>query len=494
MDVEFFSFDKKRNSLKTPDSPGTVVQGVLKEPCSVLTPSVYFRFDPEQFTGDKYAYTYAEIPAFGRYYFVKNWTAEGGRWRCDMIVDVLASYRQSILDSTQYVERSASATDGDIIDNLYPAKAGYTVVTNEIAAGELFEKTWSDGLYIVGIAGGASSLGVSYYQFTPEAFFTFCQWLSNESDASGLIATMSIDDISKALTRALVNPFEYIVSCQWFPFEFNVGSTVASVKYSYWEYTVPTSGSVRLWNGAVFSRIVSMSVPKHPNVANHPWLKSSPYSTYELYFPPFGEITIDPAMLYKRSHLVIKMDIDIATGQAHAAIYANSTGEVGGDLIDLYDAKVGVEIPLSGRTFNASLQDLSTIALSQIGGSAAADIARGAKGMLSWIGIDGQTVDSFAALFETVGNGAAASVSQMTKIGTMGNFAIYQQPTRLSLRYLKIVETNNDDYGSPYCKRVVLRTLSGFTKCQNSDITLTGGLLSEVSEVNHFLDSGVFIE
>ena len=167
MNVYLFGFTKKENSTKTP----TITDGVqfsmqLKEETSVLSPVLIVnktnsQGQPQQPT----VYNYAYIPAFMRYYFIRDWQYINGAWICYCSVDVLGSHKLEIGTTSCYIERSASAYNGDIIDSLYPAKTDVEIVSATIA------NSWSGvapsgGCYIVGIINYQSSnhIGaISYY-------------------------------------------------------------------------------------------------------------------------------------------------------------------------------------------------------------------------------------------------------------------------------------------------------------------------------------------
>ena len=110
LSVTLYEFPKRENSTKRPDS--TVTQkthnAVLKMPTSLIRPELTFDFGLK---GNPSYYNYAHISDLGnRYYFITDWTVkEGHLWTAHLEVDVLASWKNVIGESTEYVTRSAHA-------------------------------------------------------------------------------------------------------------------------------------------------------------------------------------------------------------------------------------------------------------------------------------------------------------------------------------------------------------------------------------------------
>ena len=115
--IELHQFNKKPNSTAKPTNnigdPFKLVSGYLLDGTSIINPVITFE---QTSTYDIRDYNYAYIGTFNRYYFITNITTDNNLWIVSMSVDVLASYKADILASSQYVLRSASASDEDIVD------------------------------------------------------------------------------------------------------------------------------------------------------------------------------------------------------------------------------------------------------------------------------------------------------------------------------------------------------------------------------------------
>ena len=118
LNITLYQFAKKLNSTARPSGTAKGVQGKLRESCSMLAPEIGFVSFGQ--TESPHVWNYAYIPDFGRFYFIDNWTWAGGMWYASMTVDPLASWRNEIANSTEYIVRAASAVNPNIIDTTYP--------------------------------------------------------------------------------------------------------------------------------------------------------------------------------------------------------------------------------------------------------------------------------------------------------------------------------------------------------------------------------------
>lgn len=161
MKATFYVFPKRTNSTKRPSS-GTDYNIEVKAPCNIINPEIKIASNANP-TG----YNYCCIPTWGRYYWVKNWTYSNSLWTASLVVDALASYRDQIGSSTEYVVRSSAQYDSSISDSLYPAKATVQSVTNAFQGG--FAETISKGFFVIGfIAKTPNSIGaVTYVVMSP---------------------------------------------------------------------------------------------------------------------------------------------------------------------------------------------------------------------------------------------------------------------------------------------------------------------------------------
>lgn len=467
MQAIFYQFAKRTNSTKRPD--GGQEFGIdLKAPCNIIDPEIKIATQ-----NDPTGYNYCYLPTFSRYYWVKNWTYANGLWAASLTVDTLASYRDQIGNSTEYVTRSSAQYDGTISDGLYPASAKVQSVTTAFQGG--FAETISGGFFVIGfIAKAANSIGaITYAVMTP----------TNAKKLSAKLLTdvsyLSIDntEISDSLTKVLFNPYQYIVSCNYFPFGIAKITAhlplVSSVDVGWWSIDVPC------WilgeDNNKLTKSVSVSIPKHPQaVSRGGYCNASPYTDYTIFLQPFGVIPLDASKLWGAVTLSIQYMVDLFTGDSILRIFTDSN-----QLVHETTAKLGVPIQLSNITF---------------------DIPSGSGGLLH-TGIAAAFGGIQAALsggsFSDVGNGilnaAQASNADVASKGATGSTIAFDSVPYMVARFKILTDDNNTDHGRPLCKRVQISTIPGYIMVDDPDIALTA-TAEEIDSVKSYMKNGFFYE
>ena len=119
--VHFWNFSKKQNSTARPSADPVIINCALKEDSGVSAPVLEIN------QPGAYGANYCYIPEFSRYYYVTEWTYEKHAvWTCTLVCDILATFRTQIGAATLYVLRSSAASDGSVVDDLYPTKTTCT--------------------------------------------------------------------------------------------------------------------------------------------------------------------------------------------------------------------------------------------------------------------------------------------------------------------------------------------------------------------------------
>lgn len=467
MQSTFYVFPKRTNSTKRPSS-GTDYNIEVKAPCNIINPEIKIATNANP-TG----YNYCYIPTWGRYYWVKNWTYSNSLWTALLVVDTLASYRDQIGTSTEYVLRSSAQYNGVISDGLYPASAKVQTVTAAFQGG--FAETISGGFFVIGfIAKAANSIGaITYAVMTP----------TNAKKLSAKLLTdvsyLSIDntEISDSLTKVLFNPYQYIVSCNYFPFD--IAEIIAhlplvsSVDVGWWSIDVPC------WilgeDNNKLTKSVSVSIPKHPQaVSRGGYCNASPYTDYTIFLQPFGVIPLDASKLWGAVTLSIQYIVDLFTGDSILRIFTDAN-----QLVHETTAKLGVSIQLSNITFG---------------------IPSGNNGLLQ-TGIAAAFGGLQAALsggsISDVGNGilnaAQATNADVASKGATGSTIAFDAIPYMVARFKILVDDNNEDHGRPLCQRVQLFSIPGFIMVDDPDIALTA-TAAEIDSVKSYMKNGFFLE
>ena len=267
MDAYFYSMTKRENATTQPSGSGNHVDNiVLKEPTSIMEPELriatYAGWDPV-------GYNYCYIPAFERYYWVRDWIAEPGyNWVAVCKVDVLATYAAAIGNSTQYILRSSNASNGDIIDELYPATAGVqTLVNTHNGIWDATNGASPNARYILGIVNdrAEATMGcVSYYVLDATGLSLFMAKLM------GTVPTGYQDGdggLTEDMYRAMYNPIQYVVSCIFCPIMPGTGASVTTIDVGPTLNITNLSGVHILSTAALPAKTGSITIPKHPQAA-----------------------------------------------------------------------------------------------------------------------------------------------------------------------------------------------------------------------------------
>ena len=342
--VNFYQTPKRLNSTKiVPQVAGDFGLTVeIKDVTNLFTPTLIISAD--RFTDglghikNPMKYVYCHISDFDRYYFVRSWSWILGRWECALEVDVLATFKTQIGNSSMYVLRSASQCDPDIVDTKYPVKAVGADTSYQGATYGTVYNVWNTNIYGNDVTAGffrvsivnndSSAIGaVSHYAISG----TVMAELMNKLYSSPSWANITDANISTDLQKMLLNPMQYITSVIWIPTGFNTTgqSPIHTIPYGWWSLTL-TGDVYRITTGTM-SKSVTESIPvtHHPQYdSNKHWLQLSPYTTAAMYFTPFGFIPIDTSKIYDATHIDLEVRVDIITGKGTLILSSHKT--VGG--------------------------------------------------------------------------------------------------------------------------------------------------------------------
>lgn len=464
--VDFHRFSKRENSTKRPPDTGDSFQCELKAECGILNPAIILLLD--DIAPPLYNYVY--IPAFERYYFVTDWTWNAGLWTASLQVDALASWKTAIGNSYQYVLRSQFTYDGDILDTTYPTKGGADMYASMVT-GNPFSVVLSYGRYVVGIINAnAGDFGaVSYYVFNSSEFSNLCSALMADPGYLGI----NIDELSPEMQKALVNPYQYITSCMWFPFDVAEGDPVSDINFGWW--TLAGTACHKLFiNVNTFTAAVS--VPKHPNYLDRGgYLNLEPFAKYELDYRPWGQIALDSTLLYDTFDLELKINVDLVTGQGMLTISKSATS---GDMMTVHTAQVGVPIQLAQITRDY---------LSMYSGMAQSTI--GAVGSLLSLNIGGAISNAISGIESTI----RAQTPHMSTSGGNGSFMAYGWEPKLLARFYLPVDDDNSNFGRPLCALRQLSSIPGYILVGNADIEIAA-TTAENTAVKEYMQAGFYYE
>lgn len=453
----FSGFSKRINSTKQPTG-GTKIDVALKTPCSVMTPT--FRI-----SGFNLAWDYIEWGS--RYYYVDDITIETNDialYHCKL--DTLATFRSDILASTQYVTRNANSFDPLVVDKAYPTLADAHVDSNNFS----MSASVGVGTYVVGIINDLAHGGVSYYTFgaSGSGFSSFLQYMFSD-------AWLSDDpDISVEIQKELINPFQYVVSCNWFPF--SISGNLASVKFGYW--TSGLSAGLLSESQRLFSTTGTVSLPRHPQATTHgTYMNGAPYTRHTIDVYSFGQIPLDPAPFVSTAGLTIDVIVDLFAASAELRITNNA-----GTFEKRYHSDFGVPIQLSQVN-----QKMIQSAMGVVAGAGAGAAAGAALTPI------GAVVGGVLGAVAGVGSGVNNLFPQVQTAGSMGSKNAFIRTPFVQSEFYYCPSTAPAIIGRPLMAARTLSGLSGYTVCENVDLN-TNASPDEKAEIIQYMSNGFFIE
>lgn len=513
MEIKFYKFKKRVNSTKRPGQNDQVVFDCtdvrLKNATSIINPVFII-----EGSGDGYmALTipmldanYCYVPDFNRYYFIDDVTLIANNVvQISCSVDALASNRTEILNSSQYVLRSASQYDGNIVDNYYLTKADY-LTCKDILPFDGDNIFWcppgtgsvNDFHYVVATVGSfynASALatvqGVNYYALTVQQMTDFVHFLSQAvENYLDIPETVMNGD----LLKSLYDPFQYVKSVMYFPFGLgNIwGADQSPIEFGYWQ----GSYGHRITNTQISgdTRIV---FNKHPLASTRgAYMNIAPYSEYTLHCEPFGTIPLDATLLQDAEMLKLHVQADVTTGESKLIIKAvdlEHQNEAWGSpymkarpTIATAYAKLGVDVPV------ASIQtDYVNMGQSMLGamnsglGLVASAMSENVVGLAS----------STTGIASGLGDFVRSCMPVARQSGASGSYLsctdIYS--LKLTEKHVNVVGEDLADFGRPLCQTKVLSSLSGYVLCKDVELALST-TKSESEKCISYLESGAFIE
>ena len=510
-----YSLSKRVNSTKLPTAQHahTDYTIVLKDNTSIFTPTIKVKTW-------NLVRNYVYIAEFNRYYFVTDARYNRGEWEIDLKCDVLGTYKSSIGSMSAYVLRSASASDEYILDTAYPADSYVTeYISNPISdktvggiiyhsdqAPFSFRTAYS---YVLGIIGASSDAigSVTYYQMNQAQLNLFMGYLFGMTSTWSDIST---SDYSDGVQRALLNPMQYIVSCNMVPFEHSITTFDDNViKFGTYEYTgtevakklISTAGSI------VMEKQTICLLPSHPQASTRgKYLNGAPYSKYWLHLGPYGDIPLNGNLgdlittgaTDDDRYITTDLVFDLASGICQAIVYPGlralaipftHTAAITTKRLATVSFQAGVPIQLAqAYTDPLAIQEaqfkLAANAMGAVTGGITNPVGAFAGALSS---IPSGVGDCMRAQYPTVSsNGSNGCAIQ----GYLVDEGFY-----IRSEHNRIVPENNTDLGRPLCQTKTLSTLSGFILCSGADFGSASGALAEEREaINNYLNTGFFYE
>lgn len=465
-DVRTYQFSKKINStIRPPEGSelATYTGTVLKDSCSILTPNIKLNIGTVESTIPNYVY----IHIWKRFYYVTDIKWENGIWILNLKVDALATWRTEIGAQSLYILRSSSEHDGDIMDNLYPAKSTprYSSIINDTLWNT---EDLTRGTFVVGVAGQSTT----YYTFTYNALQLFLQYILGELYAAELTTNWSTVFTSLNWES---NAMQFITSINWFPFE-HYGLAVSTIRVGFVD--VPVSAGEISGSGMVFFSY-TLQPERHPQSEDRgSFLNNAPYSSYSLFYPPFGQIDIDPSVVAAGREFELLVGVDLRTGKGTLSVIENR------NVILATWAHAQIALPYqTTQIMTQGTFDISK-AMSTGGGMIPTMAGGGAASVTSGLISGGVSA---------IGDYARGKIPSSRTLGSNGGMNSLRGAINFLCEFKMLVNDSNQDRGRPLCKIRRIDTISNYIMVSDADIEIPA-MESEQQEIRNYMEGGFFFE
>ena len=492
--VNFYTFSKRERSTAVPAGAGRAVSCTADEPLNLLAPEISLDWSGEATLPT--SFNYARIQDFGRWYWITGWTYRDGLWWASLRVDALASWRSQIGSQNVYVFRSASGWSGNVADTLYPATSQRDLINVNLpkpftiggasASGAAAES----GVIVLGIIGEG---GTDYYGFTPAQLSSFLAYLFSNAYYNTVLTEFGATEYPEA--KVAINPMQYIASAKFIPMGVStptlggfedwtlhagnitgvaVGNVLLQQQQAYAFFQV-TGTPIQYHTTVSYRDYVMSSDLLHPQADERgAWLNLAPYSQYELFYPPFGLLQLDPAALASCEEFRIQLTVDVwtATGILEVITDPGTTDE---KIILRVAGTVGADIPLA----NIQTVGHSTMELAQHGKSAIA------------AAINPNPSAFLAAERSAVRSLVDGWIPHLSTMGSQGSTAQLGGSPKLMITHWLMAADDLDGRGRPTMRKWTLSTIPGYIMADADEISIPC-TEAELTEIRAALREGFY--
>ena len=509
MNITFYQFSKRNNSTKIVNVTGTTYNCRLKDHTDMINPVLVINGVPAAWNP---IWNYCSIPTFDRYYFINNWRWINGLWECACTVDALASWKTEIGNMEEYVQRSSYECNGRIIDTAYPTIVRPDVIPQLLDS--VYARALSGGFYVIGIISKeatATQGAITYYQMDGDQFARLRAYMLSDNflQQQGLVNLA--DFIPADATKVIYNPYQYIASCQWFPFPMSAipasfKDSVSVISFGWWNTGTGFSAYRIKPNCPAYEINIYKSWETHTYYGGpeKEYLNYAPYSIRILRMQPFGELQIPDDSFVAGDYVNIQLLVDLISGIGVMEVYSS----------DYVDGARHRKVLLARETQQISVE----IQLAQIGRDYFGANAAAYKSTVTQTGMITSAVNSFANVdpsnpmtllnafnagteigklmeYQTVaiGDYMKAAAPQMLTSGSNGSLASYTANNYIVNMFYRTVENDNAQLGRPLYAKKVLNTIPGYMMIQSPDVSLPC-TENEKAMISQYMTSGFFFE
>lgn len=482
--VSFGTFSKRINSTKRPGGLGDTRNVKLKDTTSVDHPTFIL-------TGNDFNYNYAKWD--DRYYFISDIRSRHDNLiEIDCELDVLATYKDYILGSTQYVSYSNVSGGQWLSDTRIAAMKNTITHVDSIGIGGLSKQ----GTYVLSVVGKDSAACYDVTQQNIKDILYMIDTWQNDGiqSAQQLIQVASSND-NDAICQTLATIGSAMINTGF------VGNAYSQapqcIRSCHWvPMSGPHSGSEMIWLGNFNTHVMgrrlimkpvsdtySIAIPWHYN----DWRRGV-YEDVYLYLPLVGTVQLSASSLTHVNSLGVKYSLSVFDGNISYQITA------GGDVVGVYGGSCLMQVPIginqatsAGEIFNSFLNGMektldagikSTISPLSAAAATAGMYYQGARASYDTINT---IYSTHASCIGGVGGGVGGELSLDAQCFTVCH------PTNIEPAQMAAT------MGVPTMKPLQLSACSGYCQCANAHVDAPA-MAHELDVIDQYLNGGFYIE
>lgn len=485
MQIYFGNVTKKSNSTKRPSFSGDGVYAHMKEETDVLNPTLIVRSRRihdntavDAFHLNKYNYLY--IPAWNRYYYIVNVRMlDSERTEIQCSVDVMASWKDDIMNSYGIYTRTPSG-NSEVIENELPLAKTETVKT---AQTQLFASATNIGIYldIAGQADPSCNPTTTTYYMTVDTLKQLMQKVYNPETYG------SAGEVMDLISRTVCNPSQYIVGCRIGRLDIK-GDAVSSIKFGWQD--IPVTGAYKLPNNmyvTILSRDISFTDAVNDNRYK-----------YAMYIPTVGQFDI-PAVDIGNGTFHINASVDMSNGTMYTDV-TNSKGK----RVFSGNGQALVPLPISGVMAKLPTGSTLTSVASGIAGGIAnnsGDMGNVIKGAWNYAGSEAigmpsmnMTVNPIDVAQNTVRDAVNATLERSVKTvggsGTISEMFVNKNIIAYTFYHPYIVNSNRQGHADYFVGKA---QSTGFYRASYVEL-VSAAWIGERQNIVNTMKSGFYLE
>lgn len=484
--VLFSNGSKIENSTKQLTMP-TIHDCVFKNGCSMLSPTLLLEINTANFPD------YTAFKIEDRYYKVTDIrSVRNNLFEISGEVDVLATYKQDILASTQFVSYSSHKSSTWLADTRIPLQKNATVARNATSLNFLFT---AGGFYVLSAIGNGDGCKTWVTDITniKAMINNISQWkdtVGNTIKANLPFANPQTDmQAYQNFTEAIIgtgvvgNAYtdapNCIRSCIWVPFFISLFSTGSGSTIKLGAFDTGAT-AYECITGPV-SRTASVTIPWQYS----DWRRTVCEDVY-LYLPLVGMVSIPSDEIVNETTLNIEWSATATDGCIAYRITA------GNQVIGTYGANCAVNYPI-GVSQQASAGEIVQTAFEGTQRTVSSGIKSVKSGNMA--GLVNTAFNAVDTVYDTINTALTRHNTCIGGIGGGAGCGLSLDAECFTVAHPTIIPPDDmqQTMGLPTMKPYPLATLTGYCKCTNAHVDCAA-TKTEKSIIDNYLNSGFFIE